>query len=76
MTAKRRIVTGFEHDVHTPWRRRYCYTQRAGVCAKAKRLTNRRERRESKDEIADQAGAGPWRPPPPEPGLRPPQGYA
>lgn len=51
---KRRIVGWFEQDVHTRWRRLYCYTQRAGVCAKAKAKTIRRERREAEQEIADQ----------------------
>lgn len=41
---KRTIRTGDEQDVHTGWRKLYCYTQRAGVTRKVKRLTNRRER--------------------------------
>jgi len=44
----RRIVTADEQDVHTRWRKLYCYTLRAGVAASVKRETNRRERRERK----------------------------
>lgn len=40
-----------EVDVFTGWRRRYCYTQRAGVCGSIKRGARRRERREAKDAI-------------------------
>lgn len=47
----RRIVGRGEQDVHTPWRKLYCYTQRAGVTAKIKRLTRRRERREGKAQL-------------------------
>jgi hypothetical protein len=48
----RRPIKGHgEQDVHTRWRRLYCYTQRAGVTAKIKRQTRRRERREGKREM-------------------------
>lgn len=47
----RRIDGGAEQDVHTPWRKLLCYTQRAGVTAKIKRATRRRERREGKRSI-------------------------
>jgi len=40
-----------EDDVFSSWRRVYCYTQRAGVCARIKRGARRRERREAKVEI-------------------------
>lgn len=50
----RRIVTGDEQDVHTGWRRLYCYTQRAGVTRRVKTRTNRRERREGKAEAREQ----------------------
>lgn len=53
---KRRSRSGFEQDVHTAWRRLYCYTQRAEVCRKAKRITNRRERHDARCEIAGQRG--------------------
>lgn len=44
--TRRRIITTEEQDVHTRWRRYLCYLQRAGQTAKAKRRTNKRERRE------------------------------
>jgi uncharacterized Zn finger protein len=50
MNEKRAIKTTADQDVHTSWRRVLCYTQRAGVTAKLKRQTRRRERREGKDE--------------------------
>lgn len=49
--SSRRIITGDEQDVHTKWRRLYCWTQRAGATSKVKRRTRRRERREGKDAI-------------------------
>ncbi len=46
MIAKRpRLHGGREQDVLTPARTQYCYTQRAGVCAWAKRKFRRRWRR-------------------------------
>jgi hypothetical protein len=49
--TRRRIITNGEQDVHTRWRRYYCYLRRAGVTSKIKRLTRRRrERREGRDE--------------------------
>jgi hypothetical protein len=47
----RPIRSSAEGDVFTTWRRRFCYTQRAGTCAKIKRQYRRRERREGKQEI-------------------------
>lgn len=47
---KRKTMPNAEQDVFTGWRRVYCYTQRAGVCAKIKRNARRRERREGKRE--------------------------
>lgn len=53
-TGRRRAIKGWlEQDVHTRWRRLYCYTQRPGVARKAKALSNRRERREGKREAAE-----------------------
>lgn len=49
----RRIKSRGEQDVHTPWRKLYCYTQRAGVTAKIKRQTRRRERREGKEFVRE-----------------------
>lgn len=46
--GRRRIITSDEQDVHTDWRRVYCWTQRTGATAKVKRRTRRRERREGK----------------------------
>lgn len=46
---RRAIKSGDEQDVHTPWRRVYCYLQRAGAASAAKRVTRRRERREGQD---------------------------
>lgn len=48
----RRITADLgEQDVHTPWRKLFCYTQRAGTASKIKRTTRRRERREGKDAL-------------------------
>lgn len=44
------VTRGAENDVFYA-RRIYCYTQRAGVCAKVKRGARRRERREAKVAI-------------------------
>jgi hypothetical protein len=44
-----------EEDVFTSWRTYYCYTQRAGTCAKIKRQYRRRERRQGKKEAAARA---------------------
>lgn len=49
----RRIDGGQDQDVHTGWRKVLCYTQRAGVTARAKRRTRRRERREAKTQLRD-----------------------
>jgi hypothetical protein len=49
--TKRRITSADEQDVHTKWRHALCWTKRAGATAKVKRRTNRRERREGRDEI-------------------------
>lgn len=45
------VKTAAEQDVVTRWRRHYCYTARAGVCAGIKRQIRRRERRRSKIDI-------------------------
>lgn len=47
---KRRILGPREQDVHGRWRRRYCWTQKAGAVKKIKRRVNRRERREGRTE--------------------------
>lgn len=47
---KRPIHSYVEEDVFTGWRRLYCYTQRAGVCARVKRRYRRWERRQGKRE--------------------------
>jgi hypothetical protein len=48
----RRAITGWaEQDAYTPWRKFYCYLQRAGAVKSIKRMTHRRERREAKREI-------------------------
>lgn len=57
-----------EQDVHTGWRRYLTSYQRAGKVAKAKRRTNRRERREgqrdtrreAQQSVADAIEAGGW----------------
>lgn len=46
---KKKSKGGFEADVFSRWRRFLCYTQRAGVCKKAKRKWNKRFRKEGKD---------------------------
>jgi hypothetical protein len=54
----RRLVTAAEQDL--PWRRFYCYMQRAGVTAGIKRQVRRRERREgrqaTRQEVLSLAG--------------------
>lgn len=49
--GKRALKGHFEQDALTGWRRWYCYTQRAGVVRKAKRQSNRRERRNARKEM-------------------------
>lgn len=49
---RRRKPTGDEQDVHTGWRKLYCWTQRTGATAKVKRRTRRRERMEAKRRLA------------------------
>ena len=44
---------GDEQDVFSRWRAMLCYTQRAGVCANAKRSYNRRLRRVVRGVLAD-----------------------
>lgn len=50
---KRRVFTADEQDVHTAWRRLLCWTRRPGACRKVKTRSNRRERREGKEEARD-----------------------
>lgn len=46
----RRITNGDETDAHGGWRHHLCCLSRAGVVAKTKRRTNKRERREGQAE--------------------------
>lgn len=55
---KRIIKTADEQDVHTIARKFYTYLTRSGAAKKVKRSTNRRERREAKDWIAEQLKDG------------------
>lgn len=41
---------GLEQDVFSAWRKFLCYTQRPGVCKKAKKQNNRRFRKKGKRE--------------------------
>lgn len=55
-----RTISGAEHDVLTRARRRYCYTQRAGVCRSLKRKYNRRVRQKGRAELrAVRGSSGP-----------------
>jgi len=47
--------SGAEQDVVTKWRRAFCYTQKAGVCAGIKRQIRRRARRKGKRATEDDA---------------------
>lgn len=51
---KRRTVSGAERDVHGRWRRRFCWTQKAGAVKRIKRIGNRRERREGRTEAREE----------------------
>jgi len=50
---RRRIVNGWEQDVHSSWRRWYTRYQRPGVAKKVKRGTNQRERHEGRQAIRE-----------------------
>jgi hypothetical protein len=50
--GRRRMKSGDEQDVHTGWRRFYCWTQRPGATDRVKRRTRRRERQEAKRRLA------------------------
>jgi hypothetical protein len=50
---RRRIITGQEQDVHTPWRHLYTCFQRPGMARKVKTSTNRRERNEGRRAIRE-----------------------
>ncbi len=54
--VKRRTRSGAERDVHSRWRRRFCWTQKSGAVKKVKRIGNRRERREGKQQARRQDG--------------------
>jgi hypothetical protein len=45
------MVDADEYDVHSGWRRFYCWTQRPGATSKVKRRSRRRERHEAKREL-------------------------
>lgn len=49
----RRCITAEEHDVHTGWRAVLCSYRRAGKAKAVKRRSNRRERREGHDDVAE-----------------------
>jgi hypothetical protein len=49
--GRRPIVHWDEEDAYTPWRKVYCYLQKAGAVKFTKRRTHRRERREAKRQI-------------------------
>lgn len=49
--GRRQMKDWAEYDAYTSWRQFYCYLQRAGAVKSIKRMTHRRERRESKAEI-------------------------
>lgn len=51
---KRRRVGSAEQDVHGPWRRLYCWTQKAGAVKRIKRQGNRRERREGRAQVRNE----------------------
>lgn len=53
MALRRRIITTYEQDVHTSWRRWYTRYQRAGMAREVKTATNQRERREGKQAIRE-----------------------
>lgn len=50
--GRRLMKSADEQDVHTSWRKVYCWTQRTGATAKVKRRTRRRERTEAKRALA------------------------
>jgi hypothetical protein len=50
---RRRIITAYEQDVHTPWRRWYTRYQRAGMAREVKTNTNQRERRDARRSIRE-----------------------
>jgi hypothetical protein len=49
--GRRPVKDADEQDVHTAWRRLYCWTQRAGATDKVKRRSRRRERHAAKAMI-------------------------
>lgn len=53
--ARRITRNHFQQDVHTSWRRQYCYLTRAGVTRKAKRIANRADRHQQRHELRAQA---------------------
>ena len=52
MGRREKLKGGDEYDILTRARRRYCYTNKPGVCRKVKRRFNRRMRRETRRLIA------------------------
>jgi hypothetical protein len=45
------VKNAVEYDVTTRWRHRLIYMSRPGVCKAVKRQINKRDRRESKEEL-------------------------
>lgn len=48
---RRRIIGSDENDVHTGWRHVMTSYTRAGAAKEVKKRTNRRERREGREEV-------------------------
>lgn len=57
MMGRRQKLSGWEWDAVSKWRRILCSMQRAGARAWGKAQMNRRERRESKRAVREDAAA-------------------
>ena len=57
MMGRRQKLSGWEWDAVSKWRRIICSMQRAGARAWGKAQMNRRERRESRRTVRDEAAA-------------------
>lgn len=53
---KQKLKGGGEYDVIGGGRHQYCYTRRAGTCAKIKRKARRRLRQEARSDLCVLAG--------------------
>ena len=51
--GRRLMKSADEYDVHTGWRKLYCWTQRSGATANVKRRTRRRERHIAKRALRE-----------------------